>query len=84
MNRRFPQGSLIGYRWAVSANEMPTLPWHKQQRRRAGKEPLTQDRIVAAAIGILDSDGLDAVSTRRVAEALGTGSASPTGTSSSS
>jgi AcrR family transcriptional regulator len=58
------------------ASQMPTLPWHKPQRRRAGKEPLSQDRIVTAAIEILDAEGLDAVSTRRVAEALGTGSAS--------
>ncbi|HEX4063942.1 MAG TPA: TetR/AcrR family transcriptional regulator [Streptosporangiaceae bacterium] len=58
------------------AGQLPTLPWHKPQRRRAGKEPLSRDRIVAAAIEILDADGLDAVSTRRVAEALQTGSAS--------
>jgi AcrR family transcriptional regulator len=56
--------------------EMPTLPWQKPRRRRAAKEPLTRERIVAAAIAILDRDGLDAVSTRRVAEDLGTGSAS--------
>ena len=55
---------------------MPTLPWHKPRSRRAGREPLTAERIVAAAIEILDRDGLDAVTTRRVAEALGTGSAS--------
>lgn len=57
-------------------SQLPTLPWQKPRRGRAGKEPLTRDRIVAAAIEILDADGLDAVSTRRVAEALGTGSAS--------
>lgn len=56
---------------------MPTLPWQKpQRRRRADKEPLSRDRIVTAAIEILDREGLDAVSTRRVAEALDTGSAS--------
>ncbi len=43
---------------------------------RTAKEPLTRDRIVSAAIAILDRDGLDAVTTRRVAEDLGTGSAS--------
>jgi AcrR family transcriptional regulator len=58
------------------ASQMPTLPWHKPQRRRAGKEPLSRDRIIAVAIEILDAEGLDAVSTRRVAEALQTGSAS--------
>jgi AcrR family transcriptional regulator len=56
--------------------EMPALPWQKPRRRRPVKEPLTRERIVAAAIAILDRDGLDAVSTRRVAEDLGTGSAS--------
>ena len=56
--------------------ELPALPWQKPRRRRPVKEPLTRERIVAAAIAILDRDGLDAVSTRRVAEDLGTGSAS--------
>ena len=51
-------------------------PWHKPKARRPAKEPLTADRIVAAAIEILDRDGLDAVTTRGVADALGTGSAS--------
>jgi AcrR family transcriptional regulator len=55
---------------------LPAPPWHKPRSRRPAKEPLTADRIVAAAIEILDRDGLDAVTTRRVAEALGTGSAS--------
>jgi AcrR family transcriptional regulator len=55
---------------------MPTLPWRKPRRRRPTREPLTRERIVDAAIRILDRDGLDAVSTRRVAEDLGTGSAS--------
>jgi AcrR family transcriptional regulator len=55
---------------------LPTLPWHKGPGRRAGKAPLTRERIVHAAIEILDQEGLDAMSTRRVAEALDTGSAS--------
>jgi AcrR family transcriptional regulator len=55
---------------------LPAPPWHKPKPRRPAKEPLTPDRIVAAAIEILDRDGLDAVTTRRVADALGTGSAS--------
>jgi AcrR family transcriptional regulator len=56
--------------------EMPTLPWQKPRSRRPAREPLTRERIVTAAIAILDRDGLDAVSTRKVAEDLGTGSAS--------
>jgi AcrR family transcriptional regulator len=59
-----------------TATDMPALPWQKPPRRRRAKQPLTQDRIVAAALAILDRDGLDAVTTRRVAEALDTGSAS--------
>ena len=61
--------------------ELPRLPCHKGPGRRAGTAPLTRERIVEAAIAILDAEGLDAegldaVGTRRVAEALGTGSAS--------
>ena len=57
--------------------DLPPLPWQKPRGRpRRAKKPLTRERIVAAAIEILDRDGLDAVSTRRVAEDLGTGSAS--------
>ena len=55
---------------------MPTLPWEKPRRRRPAREPLTRERIVEAAIRILDRDGLDAVSTRKIAEDLGSGSAS--------
>ena len=55
---------------------MPAPPWHKPRPRRTAREPLTAERIVAAAIEILDRDGLNAVTTRRVAEVLGTGSAS--------
>ena len=61
---------------ASPATDMPVLPWQKPPGRRRAKQPLTRDRIVAAALAILDQDGLDAVTTRRVAEALDTGSAS--------
>jgi AcrR family transcriptional regulator len=40
------------------------------------REPLTRDRIVRAAMAVVDSDGLDALSMRRVAADLGTGAAS--------
>lgn len=38
--------------------------------------PLTREAIVDAALEVLDRDGMDALSMRRVAEALGTGPAS--------
>ena len=45
-------------------------------RADSGREPLTRDRIVDAAFRLVDAGGLDAVSMRSVAEALGTGPAS--------
>jgi AcrR family transcriptional regulator len=81
-------GAVVGYAAGVEPEQtdaagpqpaaagMPVLPWQKPPRRHPAKQPLTRDRIVAAALVILDRDGLDAVTTRRVAEALDTGSAS--------
>lgn len=43
---------------------------------RADKPQLSRDAIVAAALRIVDSEGLDAVSMRRVAQEFGTGAAS--------
>lgn len=46
-------------------------------RRRSGlRVRLTREAIVEAALGVLDREGLDAVSMRRVAEELGAGAAS--------
>lgn len=39
--------------------------------RRAGQEPLTRDRIVSAALQLIDRDGLDALSMRRLGGELG-------------
>jgi AcrR family transcriptional regulator len=41
-----------------------------------GREPLTRERIVDAAMAIVDAEGLDGLSMRRVADRLGTGPAS--------
>jgi AcrR family transcriptional regulator len=58
--------------------EFPSPPWQRTptrtQRRRA--EPITPEGIVRAALEVLDTEGLDALSMRRVADALGTGPAS--------
>jgi AcrR family transcriptional regulator len=49
---------------------------HRSTRDRPAKAPLSQDAIVDAALAILKSDGLEAVTMRRVAAALDTGAAS--------
>jgi AcrR family transcriptional regulator len=58
----------------MAGEEMPILPWRKP--RRQAKMPLSQELIVQAAIAILDEEGLDGVSMRRIAQDLGTGPAS--------
>lgn len=40
-------------------------------RPRAGRDPLSRERVLHAAIGVADADGLDAVTMRRVGHALG-------------
>lgn len=60
---------------------IPTPPWRqdrrtKQQPTRAPHVPLSQQRIVDAALEILAAEGLAAVTMRRVAAALDTGAAS--------
>src|SRR5580698_7502984 len=48
----------------------------RSTRDRPAKAPLSRDVVVDAALAILQSDGLDAVTMRRVAAALDTGPAS--------
>ncbi|MFI5959037.1 TetR/AcrR family transcriptional regulator C-terminal domain-containing protein [Cryptosporangium sp. NPDC051539] len=59
---------------------MPSPPWRdrKRERRRAApaRRPLDYDQIVDAALAVLDAEGVDAMSMRRVAQQLGTGAAS--------
>ena len=49
---------------------------HRSTRDRPAKAPLSVDAVVDAALAILKSDGVDAVTMRRVAAALDTGAAS--------
>lgn len=53
---------------------VPTPPW--QRPSRPERTPLSQRRIVDQALALLTSEGLEAVSMRRVAHALNTGPAS--------
>lgn len=56
---------------------LPEPPWQRRAaRRRSAKRPLSLDVIVRTAVSLLDEEGLDAVSMRRVAQELGTGAAS--------
>src|ERR1700744_5092320 len=48
----------------------------RSTRDRPAKAPLSEDAVVDAALAILKTEGLDAVTMRRVAAALDTGAAS--------
>jgi AcrR family transcriptional regulator len=58
--------------------DIPPPPWQRAPERQARRrrEPISRDAIVTAAIGLLDREGLAALSMRRLAEELGTGAAS--------
>ncbi|QXJ20641.1 TetR/AcrR family transcriptional regulator [Actinomadura graeca] len=58
------------------AAEMPTPPGHRPRKAAPARQPLSRDLIVATAVRVLDAEGLEAVSMRRVAQELGTGPAS--------
>ena len=58
---------------------VPPPPWAPEQSVRAGRSDrpaLSREAIVDAAIRIVDEEGFDAVSMRRVAQEFGTGAAS--------
>lgn len=60
-----------------TTDAVPEPPWWRSSGRRSAPRPrLTREAIVEAALGVLDLEGLDALSMRRVAEELGTGAAS--------
>jgi AcrR family transcriptional regulator len=58
--------------------ELPAPPWQRLPDRpaRRRRDPISRDAIVATAIRLLDAEGLDALSMRRIADELGTGAAS--------
>jgi AcrR family transcriptional regulator len=57
---------------------LPPPPWQRVPLppRRPRRDPITREAIVASALRILDADGLDGLSMRRVADELDTGPAS--------
>jgi AcrR family transcriptional regulator len=62
----------------ASTPDIPSPPWQRAPDRpaRRRREPISKDAIVTAAIGLLDREGLAALSMRRLADELGTGAAS--------
>src|SRR5919198_5564512 len=65
-------------RWPTlsSVSELPTPPAPPQRPRKGGRPPsLDRNAVVDAAMRVLDSEGLDAVTIRRVATELGTSAA---------
>jgi AcrR family transcriptional regulator len=59
----------------ADASGIPEPPW-RLAPRAAPRVPLTRDTIVEAALRVLDRDGMEGLSMRRVGEELGTGAAS--------
>jgi AcrR family transcriptional regulator len=55
---------------------IPAPPWRPARKATAGRQPLSAERVFTTALRIVDRDGLDALSMRRVAQELGTGPAS--------
>ena len=57
---------------------LPPAPWQRTPTRasRRRRDPITQEMIVETALSILDAEGLDGLSMRRIAEELDTGAAS--------
>jgi AcrR family transcriptional regulator len=63
---------------ADAAAAIPVPPWQRLPDRpaRRRRDPISREAIVDAAVRLLDAEGLDAFSMRRVADELGTGAAS--------
>jgi AcrR family transcriptional regulator len=51
--------------------ELPEPPWSSRRGRRPRREPITREALTAVALGIVDAEGLDALSMRRLAQELG-------------
>jgi TetR/AcrR family tetracycline transcriptional repressor len=58
------------------AASIPEPPWRAAPRERPARTPLTREAIVDAALRVVEREGANGLSMRRVAEELGTGPAS--------
>ena len=74
-------GRSVKYDRSVASAELPPVPRLPSRRpaasRRGPRErTLSREAIATAALAVVDAEGLDAMTMRRVAEELGTGAAS--------
>jgi AcrR family transcriptional regulator len=53
------------------SSPLPEPPWSSRRRRRPRREPLTREALTTVALRIVDTDGLDALSMRRLAQEVG-------------
>ncbi|MFI6732789.1 TetR/AcrR family transcriptional regulator C-terminal domain-containing protein [Nonomuraea sp. NPDC050451] len=60
----------------AESEDVPLPPWRKSRKPAQLRRQLSQDLIVEAGLRILDAEGLDALSMRRVAQEFDTGPAS--------
>lgn len=60
----------------MPAAAIPAPPWRAPRKAPAARQPLSAEAVLATALRLVDRDGLDALSMRRVAQELGTGAAS--------
>jgi AcrR family transcriptional regulator len=56
--------------------EIPEPPWRQERKPARRRQVLSRELVLETALRILDADGLDALSMRRVAQELATGPAS--------
>jgi AcrR family transcriptional regulator len=57
------------------AADEPRPPWWRERKRGSARPPLTRDAIVDAAVRVLDAEGSDALTIRRLSQELDTGPA---------
>ncbi|MBB6348958.1 TetR/AcrR family transcriptional regulator [Nonomuraea muscovyensis] len=60
----------------ASDADVPAPPWRTPRRKAQPRPQLSQELIVETGLAVLDAEGLDGLSMRRVAQELGTGPAS--------
>ncbi|MDG6109740.1 TetR/AcrR family transcriptional regulator C-terminal domain-containing protein [Dactylosporangium aurantiacum] len=75
--RAVPESNQInvppGHEWDAG---LPQPPWRTRRKAPVARQPLSAEAVIETALRLVDRDGLDALSMRRVAQELGTGAAS--------